>query len=84
MKKLLVTVLDLLDCNLVVVRSDRDITTVDNLEAGEERVDSEGYVIAAVKGQTTGASANACRSEPGAGPVRSASILPKRSVMKSS
>ena len=84
MKKLLVTVLDLLDCNLVVVRSDRDITTVDNLEAGEERVDSKGYVIAAVKGQTTGASANACRSEPGAGPVRSASILPKRSAMKSS
>lgn len=39
MEKLLVAVLDLLDGELVVVRRNWNVATVDNLEPREERID---------------------------------------------
>ena len=71
----LVAVLDLLDGVLVVVRSDGNVTAVDDLEAREEGVDLEGDVVAAVESQTTRARTNARRSEPGTGTVRGTGIL---------
>lgn len=42
------TILDLLDSMFVVIRCHRDVTTVDNFQAGEEWVYFERDVIAAV------------------------------------
>lgn len=53
MEKLFVAVFDLLDGELVVVRRDGNVAAVDDLEASEEGVDSEGHVVAPVQSQTT-------------------------------
>lgn len=45
-------VLNLLDGVFVVVRSNGNIATIDNLQAGQERVNRQGNVIAAVKSET--------------------------------
>ena len=52
-EEFLVTVLDLSNGKLVVIRSDGDITAVDDLEASHKRVDFEGDVVASVQSQTT-------------------------------
>ena len=76
----LVAVLDLLDGVLVVVRSDGNVTAVDDLQAREEGVDLEGDVVAAVESQTTRARTNARRSEPGTGTVRGSGVLRRGSA----
>ena len=52
-KEFLVTVLDLSNGKLVFIRSDGDITAVNDLEASQKGVDSEGDVVASVQSQTT-------------------------------
>ena len=75
MEKLLVTVFDLLDGVLVVVRGHWDVTAVDNLETREERVYGKRYVVATVERQATRACADPSRTEPGARAVRCAGVL---------
>ena len=53
MQKFLVAVFDLLDGIFVVVWRDGNVAAIDDLEAGEEGVDSEGHVVAPVQSQTT-------------------------------
>lgn len=48
----LVTVLDLLDGVFVIVRSDGDVTAIDNLQSGQERVNRQGNVVAAIQSKT--------------------------------
>ena len=74
-EKLLVTVFDLLDCELVVVRSDGYVTTVHDLESSQERVDSERNVVAAVQSQPTRPCPDARWSESGARTVGSPGVL---------
>ena len=64
-EELLVAVFDLLDSKPVVIGCDGDITTVDDLETGEERVDIEGNVVAAIQSQTTGSCTNTGRTKAG-------------------
>jgi len=47
-QELLVAVLDLLDSKFVVVGGDGDVTAVDDLETGQERVDFERDVVASI------------------------------------
>jgi len=49
MEEFLVAGLDLLDSELIVVGCNGDITAVDELEAGQERVDFEGDVVTAIQ-----------------------------------
>ena len=53
MEEFLVAVFNLLNSEFVVVGCNRNITAVDNLEAGHERVDFEGYIVAAIQSQST-------------------------------
>ena len=69
MKELLVAVFNLLDGVLVVVRSDGNVTAVDDLQAREEGVDLEGDVVASVESQTTRPGSDTGRSEPSTRPV---------------
>ena len=75
MEKLLVTVFDLLDRELVVVRGDGNVTAIDNLESSQERVDSERNVVAAVQSQPTRPCPDARWSESGARTVGSPGVL---------
>ena len=68
-EELLMAVLDLLDSELVVVRRDGDITAVDDLEAGQEGVDLERHVVAAVEGQATRARTNTRRPKTRSGTI---------------
>ena len=81
MKKLFVAFFYLLDGELIVIRSNRDISTVDDLESGEERVHLKRYVVTSIQGQATRARENASGTEPSTWAVRCASVLGTKSWM---
>lgn len=63
------TLLDLFDGILVVVRRDRDIATVDKFQAGQERIDVERNVVASVQSQAARSRPDSSRAETRPGPV---------------
>ncbi len=69
------TVFDLFDSKLIVVRRDGDVPAVYQLEAGQERVDGEGNIVAAIEGQTTRACPDTRWPESSAGTVRGPGVL---------
>ena len=75
MEKSLVSVFDLLDGVLVVVRRHRYVSTVDHLKARHKRVHGEGNVVAAVESQATGACPDASGAKACAGAVRGSGVL---------
>lgn len=74
LEQLLVAILDLLDGILVVVRGDRNIAAVNDLEACAEGVDLEWDVVASVQSEAARTCADASRSKTSAGAVRSAGV----------
>jgi len=69
MEELLVTLLNLFDGILVVVRCDRDITTVNKFQAREERIDLERNIVASVQSQAARSRPDSSRAETRPGPV---------------
>lgn len=82
MKKLFVTFFYLLDGEVIVIRGNRDVSTVNNLESGEERVHFKRYVVTSIQGQATRARANTSRSETSTWAVRCASVLGTKSSVE--
>lgn len=75
MKKFLVPIFDLLNSKFVVVRGNRNIAAIDNLESGKERVHLERHVVAPIECKTTRPGTDARRTEPSPRTVRGAGIL---------
>lgn len=74
MKELLVTVLNLFNSILVVVWSDGDVATVDNLQPGQKRVYLKGDIIAAVQCESARACADAGWAKASSWPIRCSGI----------
>lgn len=74
-EELLVSVLDLLNGELVIVRRNRDVATVDDLQATQERVDLQRHVVSTVEGEAARTSTDARRSEPSTRAIRGTGIL---------
>ena len=68
-EELLVTLFDLLDGILVVIRRDGDIATINEFQAREERIDFERNVVASVQSQAAGSRSDSSRAETRPGPV---------------
>jgi hypothetical protein len=73
-----VPILDLFDCECVIVRCHGHITTVDDLETGLEWVHRQWDVIATIQIQSTRTCANARWSESCTGAIRCRCVLDVR------
>ncbi len=75
MKKGLVTIFYLFNSIFIVVRSDRYITAIDDLQSRLEGIYLQWNIVATVKGQTTRTSANSSGAEASTRAIRGPGIL---------
>lgn len=74
-EELLMSVLNLLNGELVIVRCNWDVATVDNLQSGQEWVHLQRHVVSTVESEAARTSTDARRPEPGSRAIRGTGIL---------